>query len=467
VNYQPAYDAFNAGDYFTAVPLLEKAAHETDFSSDVINHAYTLALYHTRDKRRLAATSLRIANSLLASDPASAMDYFQRAILAGIDAADLRRIGEVFERWGASAAAPLPQTPVRRVAQVLGWLSPDDERTEYVKILVRSLRAQGIDSTIFTTESSASWFCNPARVAQSRFSSVDAQVKVAEVEGDFEGRALKIAAAIRESDVQVAFFHSSLDEQITARVASLHPAPIQINVNHGSEMDADLFEGCIHFFKHAVERTRFKSKPAEWIPIASSVETRMAMVSPVTRQGIGLESAATVSATFGSLDKCSGAGYLRALTETLKRFPKHFHVFAGAGNVKAIRSHLHAEGVLSRVRFWGQVADVAPLLNVIDIYLASFPQCAVQPVLDAMCAGKPVVALQFGESSEHNSAAELVGIRELTANGEGEYVQIIDRAMRNPSWAKTQSELLLARFRGEFRSELLGERYCTFIASLT
>jgi len=35
---------------------------------------------------------------------------------------------------------------------------------------------------------------------------------------------------IHASGIKVAFFHGSLTEQITARVAAMRPAPIQINV---------------------------------------------------------------------------------------------------------------------------------------------------------------------------------------------------------------------------------------------
>src|SRR5207247_8649150 len=102
---------------------------------------------------------------------------------------------------------------------------------------------------------------------------------------------------------------------------------------------------------------------------------------PGTRQAMGFESASSVSATFGNLYKVAGSGYLKVLSEIMKRFPKHFHLFAGAGNVKAIRSHLHSEGVLPRVRFLGHVADVAPLLEVVDVYLASFPHSGGQSLL--------------------------------------------------------------------------------------
>ena len=466
MSYHEAFEALKNGDFKTAAPLLEQAARETGYTSDIINHAYTLALYQTGEKPRLADVAFRVGNMLLQDDPASAMDYFQRALLAGLESKRVRRIGEIFEAWRAPGYSSPVERPIDRVAHVVGCLLPGHAPSQYVKMLAASLKRQGVQSTVFTTEWAASWFFNPAGVPQSEATEIEATVHVASVEGDFVERAGRVADAIRSAGVRVAFFHGSLSEQITARVAALRPAPIQVNVNHGSEMDAELFDGRIHLFQNAMERTRFSTETAEWIPLASDVENRLHMAEPVTRQSLGLESASSVSATYGNLYKVSGTGYLRVLTEIMKRFPKHFHLFAGAGNVKAIRSFLHSEGVLPRVRFLGHVGDVAPLLNVIDVYLASFPHSGGHSLIEAMGAGKPVVVLKFPPDSHYNSGAELVGVRELIAPGEAGYIEIADRLLRDPALRKKQGEAMLARFRSEFRPERLGERYVDFMDKL-
>src|SRR5437016_11762007 len=84
VSYEEAFEALKNGDFPAAVPLLEKAARETGYTSDIINHAYTIALYRTGDKPRLAEAAFRVASLLLEHDPASEMDYFQRALFAGL-----------------------------------------------------------------------------------------------------------------------------------------------------------------------------------------------------------------------------------------------------------------------------------------------------------------------------------------------------------------------------------------------
>src|SRR5207302_10089260 len=222
----------------------------------------TLARHRTADKPRLADVACRVPNSLLEHDPASALDYFQRALFAGLEAQRVRRIGQIFETWAVPPAGQVQGEAVDRVAHVVGCLLSGHAPTQYVKMLVSSLKLQGIGSTIFTTEWAASWFFNPAGVPQSQDMPIDADVKIASIEGDFIERAARIAQVIHDSGIKVAFFHGSLAEQITARVAALRPAPIQINVNHGSEMDADLFDGHIHLFQNALKRTRFSAPSA-------------------------------------------------------------------------------------------------------------------------------------------------------------------------------------------------------------
>jgi glycosyltransferase involved in cell wall biosynthesis len=178
---------------------------------------------------------------------------------------------------------------------------------------------------------------------------------------------------------------------------------------------------------------------------------------------MGLDSASTISATFGRLERPPDHSYVRVLSEIMKRFPRHFHLFAGPGNVRAMRSQLHSEGVLPRVRFLGDLKDVAPVLNVVDVYLAAFPDSGAQSVLEAMGAGKPIVALRFPPDSPYNSGAEAVGGRELVAAGEASYIEIADRLLRNADLRVAQGQVMHERFCAEFRPERLGERYKQFL----
>jgi hypothetical protein len=126
VSYEKAFEALKEGDFKAASALLEKAAEETGYDSDLINHAYTLALYRAGEKDRLAEAAFHIGELLVDTDPGSAMDYFQRAFLGGVDgldAAKMRRIAEVFEMWTAPEDFSEVARPIRKVAHVIGTLA--------------------------------------------------------------------------------------------------------------------------------------------------------------------------------------------------------------------------------------------------------------------------------------------------------------------------------------------------------
>jgi hypothetical protein len=441
VSYEKAFEALKEGDFKAASVLLEKAAQETGYQSDLINHSYTLALYRSGEKERLAEAAFRIGESLVDSDPASALDYLQRAFLGGnLDVARNRRVCEILEAWAAPKGSG-PRGEIAKVALVVGSLASNHPPAAYVRMLARSLRGHGVQPIVFTTEWAASWFVNPVGAPEAQNLDVGVETVVASSEGDFAERAERIATSIRAHGVDAAFYHTGLNELITARVAAWRPAPIQAHVGPAGELDASFID----------------AHPG--VLPASDIEERMEAHPASTRQGMGLESAGSVSATFGEFYKVAGSGYLHALGEILKRFPKHFHLFAGTGDVKPIRAYLHAESVLPRVRFLGPMSDVASVMPVVDVYLAPFPHSGDVTILDAMGAGKPVVTLRYPAGSPYNSAAEIVGVPELIASREMEYAEIAMKLVRDRDFRDRTSVAVSARFQKEFHPSLLGARY--------
>lgn len=316
---------------------------------------------------------------------------------------------------------------------------------------------------MFTTEWDASWFFNPESTPQSQSLEIEAEVSIASVEGDFLGRGNRIAESIFDSGCDVALFHASLMEQITARVASLRPARVQINVNHGTEMAADLFDGAIHLFRNGVDRTRFPQRPTEWIPLVSDVESRLEScgTSPARRGDFG--AAETISATFGRLDEVDSEEYLDALIEIMRRFPSHLHLFAGSGDARFLRGYLHSRHVLSRIRFLGYQTDVASLLPLIDLYIASFPDSGGLFVLEAMGAGKPVVVRGYRSKSHYNSGAELVGLEALIASTKSDFVESASHVIRDEDYRDALAQAIRSRFVQEFSPDRLGSRYVEFL----
>jgi hypothetical protein len=454
MSHEEAFQALKDGDFRIAIPLLEHAVRESGYSSDAVNQAYTEALYRAGEKTRLADAAFEIGDSLVETDPAAAMDYFQRAFLGGLDASCVRHVGDIFERWANPPAKKTGRTRITKVAHVIGCLTNDHSPARQLGILVKSLRAEGIESQVFTTEWAASWFFNPPGIAQTKNTQLVPDAVIGPVKGNFVERAESIASTIRGSGAQVAFYHADLSEQITTRVAALRPLPLQLNVAHGSEMDPALFDGYVHLSRESLASTRHRSTPSEWIPASSDIEERLRQLPENMRQVMGIEEAETVSATVEDLRNVSDPRFLDMLTRILTLFPKHFHVFAGSGDVKSIRAHLHSEGVLPRVRFMGSMSDADSVMAVADVYLAPFLGSSSTSLLDAMGAGKPVVVVK-GE--------DLPGVRDLEARSHLEYGQVVQRLLRDASERKRCSGLVLQRFRADFDPSLTGPRYMAFL----
>jgi hypothetical protein len=346
---------------------------------------------------------------------------------------------------------------VKRVAHVVGCISNEHSPGRFALLLSKSLRQQGIESKVFTTEWAASWFVNPAGMPISQPADPADDVRVGGVSGNFVQRAENIASAIREWGAHVAFYHANLGEQITARVAAFRPAPIQVNVVNDEEMDSALFEGCIHLRSRGLTSTHHASEVADWIPPSSDIGERLAALPQNMRQLMALDNADTVSSTFGDLASATDPKFLDMLVGVLSTFPNHFHLFAGSGDVKTIRAHLHAEGVLSRVRFMGPMSESASVMAVSDVYFAPFFDADAEGALiEAMGAGKPIIVMG-------KEAGDLLGIPELTARNEAGYRQIVQRLLSQPGERKRYSEKVAKRFREEFEPALLSTRYIKFL----
>jgi glycosyltransferase involved in cell wall biosynthesis len=321
---------------------------------------------------------------------------------------------------------------VRRVGHLVG---ADDRQ---VTLLVESLKELGVESKVFAT---------------------------GPVQGDPIESSDRIAEGIRDAGVQAVFFHAGGSDEIASLVASLRAAPVQVNVNRDVEMDAAvLFDGFIYFTQNALARSRFGSRPSVWIPPSSDIEKDLQSATFETRESLGLETASSVSATLSAPPHDRSIGFIRTVIEFLKRYPSHFHFLGGISNVRAIRGLLHSEGVLPRVRFLGPNSSARPLLAAVDLYLAAFPDPHSNGVLEMMAAGKPVIALQQAADSEFNTAAELVGEKELTPSTPAEYLALADRLIRDAAARSRLGDVMQKRFFMEFTPSRLAERYVEFVA---
>jgi hypothetical protein len=298
------------------------------------------------------------------------------------------------------------------------------------------LRDIGVESVVFTTEWAASWFFNTPGMVQSKAPQMVDGAIVASVSGNFLERAERIATAIRGAGTDIAFYHANFTEQITTRVASFRPTPVQIHVAHDGEMPPSLFDGYIHLTKRGAETMNHRSEPCAWISASSDIAERLQALPKNLRQLMGIDAARTVSATMEDLQYAAEPRFLEMLTRIMNAFPTHFHIFAGAGEVRNIRAHLHADGVLSRVRFLA-ASDTESVLAATDVCFEPGKSSNPQLVLDAMAAGRPVVTLDDCQSAQ--------------------------RLLADATYRAECSDSARKRFLEEFDASLLGNRYMEFV----
>ncbi|HKN19727.1 MAG TPA: GT4 family glycosyltransferase PelF [Dissulfurispiraceae bacterium] len=121
------------------------------------------------------------------------------------------------------------------------------------------------------------------------------------------------------------------------------------------------------------------------------------------RKELGLASGAPVIGMIGNLYKVKGYPFfLQAAREILKTFPGAVFLIVGRGELQEALEQQAAElGLGDSIRFLGFREDIPDLLNLIDIFvLSSLSEGLSLSILEAMAAGKPVVATNVGGNPE-------------------------------------------------------------------
>lgn len=121
------------------------------------------------------------------------------------------------------------------------------------------------------------------------------------------------------------------------------------------------------------------------------------------RKELGLPSSHQVVGVVGNLYPVKGHQYLiDSIPAILSKCPDTSFVFAGRGELEAeLKGQVHRLGLDTRVFFLGLRQDISRILSVMDVFvLPSLSEGLSMAILEAMIAGKPVVATQVGGNPE-------------------------------------------------------------------
>jgi len=121
------------------------------------------------------------------------------------------------------------------------------------------------------------------------------------------------------------------------------------------------------------------------------------------RKELGLPEDHQIVGVVGNLYPVKGHQYLiEAIPAVLRKCPKTSFVFAGRGQLESeLKAQVYRLGVEKRVHFLGLRQDIPRILAMLDLFvLPSLSEGLSMAILEAMIAGKPVVATQVGGNPE-------------------------------------------------------------------
>jgi glycosyltransferase involved in cell wall biosynthesis len=135
------------------------------------------------------------------------------------------------------------------------------------------------------------------------------------------------------------------------------------------------------------------------------------------RQNLGIPYDSTLVLMVGRMIAAKGIGDLLMAAQALNRQSDYYFVLAGEGpDLEKFRQVTQDTGLANRVCFLGYRDDIPALLQCADIFvLPSHSEGMPMTVLEAMAAGKPIVATRVGgipELIEHDVSGVLVEPRQ-------------------------------------------------------
>lgn len=121
------------------------------------------------------------------------------------------------------------------------------------------------------------------------------------------------------------------------------------------------------------------------------------------RRELGLPEYDRVVGVVGNLYPVKGHQYLiESIPSILNKCPNTSFLFAGRGHLETeLKQQVQRLGLEGRVHFLGLRQDIARILTLLDVFvLPSLSEGLSMAILEAMIAGKPVVATEVGGNPE-------------------------------------------------------------------
>lgn len=179
------------------------------------------------------------------------------------------------------------------------------------------------------------------------------------------------------------------------------------------------------------------------------------------RTQLGIKAGDLVIGSVGSLYPVKGHQYLLdAMPMILKQHPKSFLLLIGRGELEMpLKEQAKHLGIEMRVHFLGLRQDVPTLFALMDVFvLPSLSEGLSMALLEAMDAGKPVVATSVGGNSElidHEQTGLLVQTKDANA-----LAKALTGILSDPSLRQDYGHAGAEKIRLGFSLNRMVARYC-------
>lgn len=294
--------------------------------------------------------------------------------------------------------------------------------------------------------------------------------------GSAAGQLRRLLMSVRPEIVQTFLFHANVLGAMAARRAKVPRVLAGIRVADPRRWRAWVerwacreIERIVCVSEGAARHCRELGYPAGKLAvIPNGVDfDRFAGAAPIELAELGIRAGRKAIVFIGRLDKQKGLSDLLSICPRLvEALPDHDLVIVGEGPERAALVRQAARlGIASRVHLTGWRADVPAILAAADLLvLPSRWEGMPNVVLEAMAAGKPVVATRTAGIEEALGAqAEL---QSVAMGQRDQLAEKIVHLVQNPQVASQLGRANQARAKSEFSIDSMVDRYERLYASL-
>lgn len=388
-----------------------------------------------------------------------AMRYLQEAIFRGFSSGQRRaarsrrsmryahdaEIHAALERLAGSFVSPPFRPPSDRL-KVVGLctaLADEDGPTVMTVKRMEYFKDEGFEVELVSTELGSS-----ANTKMSeRMRSLGIPVALTPP-GTWEQRIRWLIAYFANRPADVLVYMTSAQDNLAKLAACIGLAPVQTWDVRALEPQCGKFDLMHNGISPDQEtKTRWPGISRYTHPSAAMAEDVDAAV-PFERADLELPQNGVLLGTFGRVEKANTPAYLEATAAILRQHPSALLLFAGPDSMNALPEMMRfyqAHGVAERVRYLGRRQSDGPrLIKTIDVYCDTYPWPGGQTLLDAMQAGRPIVAMKRADDPDldptgtgaTSSVADVLlgGVVELAGAGDVDgYARIADAYIRDPA----------------------------------